>query len=239
MTLIIDAGHGGKDSGGGSNQYWLEKEKALEISLYQFKRFKELGVEVALTRDEDIYLSPAVRTEIVRKSGAQYCISNHINAGGGDGFEAIHSIYSDGELANAFAAAIQREDQNVRRVFTRKLPYNANKDYYFMHRDTGAVETVINEYGFADSQLDDIKQLQENWKEYAESIVKAFCKHIGHKYIPPSKNVSEWAIDAYKWVTEPSVNLSDGKRPKDPITREEVWVMSHRFFRLIKRLLNK
>src|SRR5690606_6463952 len=108
--LVIDPGHGGKDPGGGSTASWKEKDMVLQISLYQYERFKQLGVPVTLTRDEDVYLSPAERTKIVRDSGAKYCISNHINAAGNvsaRGVETIHSIYSDGKLATAIFNAIK------------------------------------------------------------------------------------------------------------------------------------
>jgi N-acetylmuramoyl-L-alanine amidase len=181
-VLIIDPGHGGRDPGGGSNEFWLEKDMVLDISLYQFKRFRELGVPVDMTRMTDIYLSPEERTRLIRNSGAKYCISNHINAGGGDGVETIHSIFADDVLAAQLAQEIVKEGQNLRRVFTRTLPYDRNKDYYFMHRDTGAVNTTIVEYGFADSKKDDVKQLQKHWQNYAEAVVRGFCQHIGHPY---------------------------------------------------------
>ena len=183
--LIIDPGHGGADPGGGSNALWKEKDLVLQISLYQAERFEKLGVDVALTRRTDVTISAPDRTEIVRESGARYCISNHINAGGGDGVETIHSVHSDGKLARAIAEAIRESGQNLRRVFTRTLPGNANRDYYFMHRETGGVETVIIEYGFADSKRDDVEQLRAHWREYAEAVVRAFCSHIGHPYAPP------------------------------------------------------
>lgn len=78
--LIIDPGHGGNDPGGGSNEHWKEKDLVLDISLYQYQRFRELGVSVEITRTKDVTLSPDERTKIVRESGAKYCISNHINA---------------------------------------------------------------------------------------------------------------------------------------------------------------
>lgn len=188
--LIIDPGHGGTDPGGGTNDKWIEKDMALKISLYQRDRFNELGVKVALTRDSDISLSPIERTDIVKNSGATYCFSNHINNtgdGSGDGAEVIHSIYSDGKLSEQIANAIQNEGQNIRRVFTRTLPNDPKHDYYFMQRDTGAVSTLIIEYGFADSKQDDVTQILEHWKDYAEAVVKAFCTFIGHKYIAPVK----------------------------------------------------
>lgn len=81
--LIIDPGHGGIDPGGGTNRYWKEKDLTLKISLYQYNRYKELGVPVAMTRSIDKTLDPDERTRIVRNSGAKYCHSNHINAGEG------------------------------------------------------------------------------------------------------------------------------------------------------------
>lgn len=233
QLLIIDPGHGGKDPGGGSNQFWKEKDKVLEISLYQEKRFKDLSIPVVMTRNEDIYLNSTDRTRIVRESGAKYCISNHINAGGGDGAEVIYSIYGNQNIAEGIAAEINREGQNIRRVFTRTYPGNEKTDYYYMHRETGSVNTFIVEYGFADSKKDDIEQIKNDWEEYAESVIRAFCQLLGYKYIPPDKNVSEvskWATDAHEFVMQNGI--SDGKNPKQPVTREEMWTMLYRLSQL-------
>lgn len=183
--LIIDPGHGGRDPGGGSNKLWKEKDKVLQISKYQQERFKELGVNIVMTRTSDVYIDSTPRANIVKNSGAKYCISNHINAGGGEGAETIHSIHANGKLANLILDEIVKEGQKKRRVFTRTLPNNKSADFYFMHRLTGHVETVIVEYGFADN-ANDTDRIAINWKEYAEAVVRAFCKHIGHKYVAPS-----------------------------------------------------
>ncbi|GIQ69875.1 N-acetylmuramoyl-L-alanine amidase [Xylanibacillus composti] len=183
--LILDPGHGGNDPGGGSNRHWIEKNMTLQISLYQYNRFRELGVPAAITRSEDATLPPEQRTRIVRDSGAAYCLSNHINAGGGDGAEIIHSIYEGKDLAERLAQELAREGQNVRRVFTRTLPDNPGRDYYYMHRETGSVNTMIIEYGFADSSGDDVRLLRDHWRTLAEAIVRGFCRHIGHAYSPP------------------------------------------------------
>jgi len=42
---------------------------------------------------------------------------------------------------------------------------------------------------------------------------------------PMPKDISEWAKESWKWAVENKV--SDGTRPKDPITREEMWTMLH------------
>ncbi|WIV11364.1 N-acetylmuramoyl-L-alanine amidase [Proteiniborus sp. MB09-C3] len=41
-----------------------------------------------------------------------------------------------------------------------------------------------------------------------------------------SNEVSSWAKEAHTWIVKEKI--SDGTRPKDPITREEVWAMLHR-----------
>lgn len=191
--LIIDAGHGGADSGGGSNHLWKEKDMCLGISRYQFERCKQLGISAALTRYEDETISSGNRAKLVRDSGAQFCLSNHINAGGGDGAEIIHSIHGGKELADIIAVEIKRTGQNVRRTFTRSLPDIQSLDYYFMHRLTGNVRTLIIEYGFADSPLDDVAQLKDNHLQYAEAVIRGFCLFMKHPYEMPKSSVKKEA----------------------------------------------
>ena len=183
MKIIIDAGHGGKDNGGGTNEYWKEKDKALEISLYQYGRLKELGVNVELTRNEDVYLSPNDRTRIVRESKADICISNHVNVynGKAHGAETIHSIFSDGKLATMLLDGLVELGAYRRRVFSKESDNYKGQDYYYMHRRTGNVQTVIIEYGFADN-AEDTQKILEYWKKYAESVVKTLCIYLGVDY---------------------------------------------------------
>ncbi|WP_079709294.1 N-acetylmuramoyl-L-alanine amidase family protein [Paraliobacillus ryukyuensis] len=179
--FIIDPGHGGKDVGGGTNHLWKEKDFVLELSLYQYRRLKDLAVPVKMTRYYDCYLSTEERSERVRESGARFCISNHINSGGGKGAEFIHSIYSNGKNAKILSNRLKHSGQEIRRIFTKTLPSNSKKDYYFMHRETGKVETIIVEYGFADTK-GDVERLKENWKLYAEAIVEGICEIANIKY---------------------------------------------------------
>jgi N-acetylmuramoyl-L-alanine amidase len=228
--LIIDPGHGGKDPGGGSNSVFLEKNKALEISLYQLERFKQLGVPVSITRTEDVYLSPTARTDAVRKSGAKHCISNHINAYNNTarGAETIYSIFSDGKLATRILDGIVDKGMPKRRAFKKEGANGA--DYYFMHRQTGSVETVIIEYGFA-THPEDTKLIINNWKAYAESVVKTFCEYIKHPYQPAkdtekfSDIKNHWALQAIEAVSKQGLmnGYPDGTfQPDKPLTRAEL-----------------
>lgn len=86
--VVIDAGHGGVDSGATGNGI-IEKDLTLEISKYMYDRFKELGVPVAMTRTTDEELTSSTRPRrALEKFGNNkdvIIISNHINAGGGEG----------------------------------------------------------------------------------------------------------------------------------------------------------
>lgn len=185
--LIIDPGHGGIDPGGGSNSQFTEKDMTLNISLYQFRRFQELTISVALTRQTDVTLNSEERAAIVRESGATYCLSNHINSGGGRGAEAIYSIYGTSRFPRILLDDLEAAGMPTRRIYTRTYPGNPNQDYYFMHRETGKVETVILEYGFADNQAD-TQKLVSDWQGLAEAVVRGFCEVIQHPYQAPSSN---------------------------------------------------
>ena len=79
--IVIDAGHGGKDSGTmGTKRYKkYEKHIALAISLklgeYIKKRFPD--IEIVYTRKKDIFLELKERTELANKSNADLFISIH------------------------------------------------------------------------------------------------------------------------------------------------------------------
>ncbi len=120
MKIIIDPGHGGRDWGGGGNTYWREKDLNLRISKYQQKLFEQAGIECVMTREDDTYLSPDERTHIVRESGADVCLSNHINLSGygtAEGAETIYSIHSEGILAKRILDYLGKAGQKIRKNF--------------------------------------------------------------------------------------------------------------------------
>lgn len=86
--VVIDPGHGGTDPGAVANNL-KEKDYTLLISKYMYDRFKELGIPVKMTRDTDVTLSPRERVNKVKSFYGDgkdvVVISNHLNAGGGDG----------------------------------------------------------------------------------------------------------------------------------------------------------
>lgn len=203
--IVIDPGHGGNDPGAVSNNI-KEKDYTLLISKYMYDRFKELGIPVKLTRDTDVTLSPKERTSKVQSFFGNWkdviVISNHLNAGGGDGAEVIYALRNTSTLSKKVLDEIEKEGQNVRKYYQLRLPSNPIKDYYFMHRDTPNNETIIVEYGFVDSAKDDVNQIKNNYEKYAEAVVRAVANYKGIKYTSPvggdyytvKKGDSLWSI---------------------------------------------
>lgn len=80
-TIVIDAGHGGKDPGAiSSDQKILEKDTALSTALLLRNRLQDAGTNVVLTRDKDIDLSLDDRVIISHQHNADAFISLHYDA---------------------------------------------------------------------------------------------------------------------------------------------------------------
>lgn len=111
--VVIDPGHGGRDPGAqGASGTSVEKMLALELARQLRDRLAEAGrVRVALTREDDRYLSLDQRTAIARKLGAALYLSIHIDSAANAGARGA-SIYSLSDVASDADAArfAQREN---------------------------------------------------------------------------------------------------------------------------------
>ena len=185
--IVIDPGHGGADSGASSNGI-KEKDYTLLISKYMYNRFKELGVPVSMTRTGDVTLSPKSRVNKIKgfygNGKDVIVISNHLNAGGGNGAEVIYALRNTNSLSKKVLNEIGNAGQKTRKYYQLRLPSNSKKDYYFIHRDTPNNESIIVEYGFVDNK-EDSNRIKNNYKKYAEAVVKAVCDYKGIKYRDP------------------------------------------------------
>lgn len=187
--VVLDSGHGGEDPGTIANGI-TEKDYTLKISEYIHNRLDEMGVPNAMTRTSDATLTPSERPKKVQSfygNGSDVIVvSNHINAGSGDGAEIIYALRNNDTFARKIANEFENAGQNVRKYYQRRLPSNPAKDYYYIMRDTPNNETVIVEYGFADSTGDDVSQLKNNWENLAEAVTKAIVEYAGGKYVAPA-----------------------------------------------------
>lgn len=185
--VVIDAGHGGDDPGTIANGI-TEKDYTLKISNYIHNRLDEMGVPNEMSRTSDVTLSASDRPKKIQSfygNGSDVLVvSNHINAGSGDGAEIIYALRNNDKFAKKLATEFENAGQNVRKYYQRRLPSNPVKDYYYIMRDTPNNETVIVEYGFADT-ISDANLIKNDWKKLAEAVTKAIVEYAGGKYVAP------------------------------------------------------
>ena len=189
--VIVDAGHGGNDSGA-VNGNIKEKDLTLQAAKYIDRRLKELGINSELTRDDDEYLPREDRIRRINSltnNQPAILISNHINAGGGEGAEIVYALRNDSTLADITLQNIGEVGQLKRKVYQRRLPENPNLDYYYILRESGQnTEPILIEYGFIDN-IKDQNKLLNYLDDYAEAVVKSIAEYTNTPYLEP--NTSE------------------------------------------------
>ena len=93
-TVVIDAGHGGRDPGAVGRSGLTEKEITLDIALRLRRLFSRVGVYVVMTREKDLDYGEtgdlsrgtrksrdlAYRAGIANRSGADLLLSIHVNS---------------------------------------------------------------------------------------------------------------------------------------------------------------
>ena len=153
-----------------------------------YERLQQLGIPAVLTRDSDENLS---RTERLRRANEAFggssnaiLISNHINAGGGEGAEVIYALRNNSTLAQSILEEIGSEGQIMRKYYQRRLPEDPSKDYYYIIRETAPMQSLLVEYGFIDNANDRVK-LQNDLLNYVEAVVRAIAGYAGVPYTPP------------------------------------------------------
>jgi N-acetylmuramoyl-L-alanine amidase len=94
FKVVIDPGHGGKDPGARGYRGLPEKDLVLAVSKLLARRLgAEPGIEVAMTRSDDRYLSLEDRTAFANAQGADLFVSVHGNASTNTGLRGVEVYY--------------------------------------------------------------------------------------------------------------------------------------------------
>lgn len=176
--VFIGVGHGGKDPGAVANGF-QEKDLNLSIALACQAELARHGVTVQMSRTKD---ENDDLTEEIKECNAfnpDLALDIHNNAGGGDGAEVFHSIYTGtGKiLAQNILDEIVAIGQNSRGTKTRKNSSGA--DYYGFIRQIKA-PSVIVECAFVDHAKDmHILDTAAEQKTMGIAIAKGVLKTLG------------------------------------------------------------
>lgn len=181
--IIIDAGHGGKDSGAVGNGV-KEKELTLIISQYQKILCSIYGIPCILTRDKDLDLSLRDRSKFINNYIFKNCnidevitISNHINDASSPrafGFEIYKSAFDTSSYAESVSKMVEKSNILATRGVKTRLTEKSKRDYYHMIREiTG--RSYILEYGFIKNSRD-MHSLTSNLWVMASIPIIAYLK---------------------------------------------------------------
>jgi N-acetylmuramoyl-L-alanine amidase len=92
--IVVDAGHGGHDTGTIGPNGLLEKDLVLDVALRLGKLLEtRMGAEVVYTRDDDTFIPLETRTAVANQSQADLFISVHANSSGDPGARGVETYY--------------------------------------------------------------------------------------------------------------------------------------------------
>lgn len=98
-TIVLDAGHGGKDPGSlNPNGGKTEAQLNLELSSHIETRLKSLGATVVNTRTTDEFVSLWDRVNIFNDNNGDYFISVHHNASVNRSVNGVEMYYADADF---------------------------------------------------------------------------------------------------------------------------------------------
>lgn len=206
ITLCLDPGHGGAESGTlNYNGTGLEKDYNLKIAKYCYDELQKYNCKVVMTRSTDKYMTLEERAEYAKQQGAQYLISFHLNASVSHKAYGAEVYYPNtnwrpdiSEKGKVMAQAIQNElvklglyDRGIkfRTIDINEYPnphrYDDNSiaDYYGVIRNakTRGITGLIIEHCCMDNESDFNKYLgsEEKIKQLGVADAKGIVAALG------------------------------------------------------------
>ena len=120
--MVIDAGHGGYDRGGGPGQRIAESTYTLDTARRLQRALRSRGFRTVMTRDEDVFVTLRDRVAIGASYRNAVFVSVHYNSGSrldAHGYETYYYRSDSFGLASRLHAAqlstLNTEDRHVRR----------------------------------------------------------------------------------------------------------------------------
>jgi len=190
-TIVVDAGHGGRDGGSVGVSGTVEKEINLKYALALKEVLVKNGFRVVLTRNNDDGLYSATdknkklsdmnrRFEIIKKANPNLVVSIHMNSFSSSKAKGAMTYYRKGDDASKRCADIIQK--SFHSFCGAKTTSGKVGDYYMLN--CSYYTAVLIECGFI-SNPDEEKLL--NSKEYRnkiiESIYKGILLYFGNKEI--------------------------------------------------------
>ena len=178
LTVVLDAGHGGKDPGslnpkGGTTEAQLN----LEFSSFVEDRLVALGAKVVNTRTDDTFVSLWDRVNIFNDNNGDYFVSVHHNASVNTGVNGVEMYYAQ-DADKKLAESLSKDMSDVTNRKNRG-PYQWRQ--YVLRSSLGP--SVLIEAGFVSEDKEFI-DLQDETKQIlsagtvADNIAKDLVRRV-------------------------------------------------------------
>ena len=168
-TVVIDAGHGGKDPGA-LGAISKEKDLNLTVALLAGDYIKKNcpDVKVVYTRERDVFVTLSERAAIANRNNADVFISIHCNSAGSKGSSATGAeTFVLGEHKNAANLEVAKKENSA-------ILYEEDADEQYGNFDLNSPEAYIALSLFQSEYLNQSLQLAANMQEQ-------FSKRVGRK----------------------------------------------------------
>lgn len=205
LTICIDAGHGGNDSGAtdkpkdksnDTSNKRLEKDDNLRLALAVQESFRKYpDIQVIMTRETDVYVELQERCDIANNANADFFISLHRNmAESGKGVEVWINNESMGDntmdklMSEYILDWLEKVGISERRGIHygfREGDGNYESNNYYVNRYTN-MPSILLEMGFMTSKEDN-RNFDDHLSEYADAIAGAMVELLTDKGLYPAQ----------------------------------------------------
>ncbi|KZL92925.1 N-acetylmuramoyl-L-alanine amidase [Clostridium magnum] len=185
ITVTIDAGHGGYDSGAVGPTGVLEKNITLPIALKVGEILSKNGINVIYTRTSDDVVWPSEeradlqkRCDISDKANADYFVAIHVNSADVPSVNGLETYYFEGSLkGEKLAKSVEQQLVQATGVADRGV----KTDGFYVLKNTNAV-AILTEIGFiSNPDQEKVLNTPEYQNKYAEAIATGILKYLGMK----------------------------------------------------------
>lgn len=196
-TIVIDAGHGGKDPGALGTTGTREKDFTLIMALKLADRLKGSEVTSVLTRQGDTYPELSDRAKLANKLKADAFISIHANKSSTEA-SGTETFYTR-EDSKPFAERLQKYMVSATGLRDRGTKYGN----YAVTRETKMPAALI-EVGFINHPIDEVKLFDPSFQDkVVDALAKSILEYFKVKDRPVQDDVGYPIMDVTVHAHEP------------------------------------
>lgn len=199
-TFMLDAGHGGSDSGAVYNGR-LEKNDNLRITLAVGERLARSGERVLYTRTDDSTVDLTYRSTMANSAGATYFVSFHRNSASTVG-RGVEVYYYTGLSAQSTAARMAAPVQDA--LVACGFHNRGVKQAKFSVLRRTSMPAILVELAFINNEAENAK-LDAEFDRIADAIASALLSFVGKTLTPATTQPPE---------TEPPTTEPKATEPK-------------------------